>query len=161
MEDFFTISSDKDEFTKSSDEDDFKPIKVKLRRVCDDDFNVVKHKQHGATSIYVLRKDLNTKPWEKYCTIDDFVKTKYNDRKANVRLHSPGLVFYFKQWETLINGGLEIIGFTNAKITFVWGNMMYPKTKLTHRIIPQPKNFILKSVFINKEGKAYPQLWLE
>ena len=127
----------------------------------EDDFNVVKDEQHGTTSIHILREDLNTKPWEKYCTIDDFVKTKYNYRKANVRLNSPGLVSDFKQWELLINGGLEVTGFPNAKVTFVWGNMMYPKTKLTHRIRPQPKNFILKSVFINKEGKAYPQLWLE
>ena len=87
-----------------------------------------------------------------------FVKTKYGEQKAEVRLQSPGLVCDFKMWETLTNGALERVGFPH--VTFVWGNMMYPKTKLTQPNIPQPKNFILKSVFI-EEGKAYPQLWLE
>ena len=65
--------------------DEFQTVEVKPRKVLSG-FNVVKHKQHGATSIYILRKDLKNKPWEKYCIILDFIKTKYDVRKANVKL---------------------------------------------------------------------------
>ena len=136
------------------DPDKFNPIKVKELS----GFNVVKHKQYGTTSIYVVDKDLKTRPCEKkYYAILGLVKMKYGDQKANVRLQSPALVYDFKNWETLIKGALEILGFPH--VTFIWGNMMYPKTKLL--LTTQPKSFILKNVFINKEGKAYPQLWLE
>ena len=81
---------------------------------------------------------------------------KYGEQKAYVRLQSSGLVYDFKQWVRLTNGALELLGFPH--VTFVWGNMMYLKTKLTHPTRLKPKKFILKSVFINKEGKAFPQL---
>ena len=157
MKDFFTISSDEDTetitvFTYSSDEDEdkFKPIEVKPLKELSG-FNVVKHEQYGTTSIYVVDEEKKTKPWEKYCTIDE--------QTAKVRLQSPSLICDFKMWKTLTNGALELLGFPH--VTFVRGNMMYPKTKLTQPSIPQPKKFILKSMFINTEGKAFPQLWLE
>ena len=68
-----------------------------------------------------------TKLWEKYCAILRFVKAKYGEQKAE----SPGLVCDFKMSETLTNDALELLGFPH--VTFVWGNMIYPKTKLTQR----------------------------
>ena len=66
MEDFFTISSDEDTetlsvFTKSSDEDEFKLIEVKPLKELPG-FNVVKHNQHGPTSIYVVDEEKKTEP---------------------------------------------------------------------------------------------------
>ena len=169
MTEVFTLSPDEftesvDVFTESLDEftesiDGFTKIKeIKPLKELPG-FKVVKHKQHSTTSIYVVHKNLEHESRHKYCTILDFVRTKYGDRKANVRLQSSGLVDFFKKWETLINGGLEIMGFPT--VTLLWGNRMYPKTKLTHPIRPESKEFILKSVFINKKSKAYQQLWLE
>ena len=104
MKDFFTISSDEDTekitvFTYSSgeDEDKFKPIEVKPLKELSG-FNVVKHKQYGMTSIYVVDEEKKTKPWEKYCTILGFVKTKYGEQTAKVRLQSLGLVCDFKMF---------------------------------------------------------------
>ena len=141
--DFITIPSDEETeaekitvITYSSDEDEFKPIEVKPRKELRQ-YKVVKHIQHGTTSIYVVDEEWKTEPWLECCTIFGFVKTKYGEQKANVKIQSPGLVRYFKQWETLINGGLELLGFSH--VTFVWGNMMYPKTKLTHPTWPKPK----------------------
>ena len=143
-------SSDADEFIESSDEDEFKLTEIKPFKKFRG-FNVVKREQYGTTSIYVVDEEKKTKQWEKECTIL-CLETEYGVQKAIVKLQSPGLVCYFKMWETEINGALELLGFPH--VTFVYDNMMYPKTKL---IQPQPKNFILKSVFI-KEGKTYPKL---
>ena len=143
--DFITISSDKETeaeaitvttYSSDKDEDEFKPIEVKplkeLRQ-----YKVVKHEQYGTTSNNVVDEEWKIKPWHECYTILGFVKTKYGEQKANVKLQLPCLVQYFKQWETLINGGLELLGFPH--VTFVWGNMMYPKTKLTHPTRPKPK----------------------
>ena len=88
MADDFTKSIDV--FTESSDE--FEPIEVEPRRVRDD-FKIKKYKQYGSTDIFILGEDLAIKPWEKYCTVLDFVKTKYGGRKANVRLFKSSLIY--------------------------------------------------------------------
>ena len=57
---------------------------------------------------------MKTKLGEKYCTILGFVKMKYGEQKAEVRLQSLCLVCDFKMWETLTNGALELLGFPNV-----------------------------------------------
>ena len=86
-------------------------------------------------------KKRKNRPWEKNCTILSFKKSKYGEQKAEVKLESPGLVCAFKLWETMINGGLELLGFLH--LMFVWGNMIYPKTKLTST--QNQKTFYLKA----------------
>ena len=95
-------------FSYSSDEDEFKPIEVKPHKELRG-YNVVRHEKYGTTSIYVVDEGEKTRPWGKYCTILGFVKTKYGEQKSEVRLQSPYLVCDLKMWETLINGGLELL----------------------------------------------------
>ena len=62
------------------------------------------------------------------------IKRNMVSKTAKIKLQPPGLVCAFKMCETLTSCALELLGFPH--VMFVWGNMMYPKTKLTQPNIP-------------------------
>ena len=94
---------------------------------------------------------------KEHCKVLKIDKTKYGYQKAVVQLDQSDLYNLMKLWETQINGYLKGEGI--PPITILYGNMIYPKT-----IIHNTTNasiIKIKSVFINKEGKPFLQLWIE
>ena len=98
-----------------------------------------------------------TKEVKEHCEILRTDGTKYGYRKAVVQLVQPDLCNLMKVWETRINEYLKGEGISPIKI--VYGNNIYPKTKIHNR--NDASIIRIKSVWINDEGKLFLQLWLE
>ena len=94
------------------------------------------------------------KPKKEDFRIIKIEKTNYGYQKAVVELDQPDLHNLMNVWETHINEYLKDEGIPPIKI--LYGNKIYPKTHIRNG-----STIKIKSVWINKENKPFPQLWLE
>ena len=90
-----------------------------------------------------------------HCKILNIDETKYDYRKAVVQLDHHGLRILMKVWETQINKYLKGEGI--PPITILYGNKIYPKTKIHNAI--DASTIKIDSVWINDKGKPFQQLW--
>ena len=67
---------------------------------------------------------------------------------------SPEKVIIMKEIEEKVNERLQGMG--KPQTTLLYGNTVYPKTK-----IDNPKIIKLKGVSVNGNNKPFPRLWLE
>ena len=120
-------------------------------------FNRVYYERYNTSRINILENGiLVQKEVKEHCEILKIDETKYSYRKAVVQLVQPDLCNLMEVWETQINEYLKGEGI--SPITIVYGNKIYPKTKIR---IPNDASIIkIKSVWINDEGKPFLQLLL-
>ena len=121
-------------------------------------FDRVYYEKYNTSRINIVENGiLVPKEVKEHCEILKIDETKYSHRKAVVQLVQPDLCNLMEVWETQINEYLKVEGI--SPITIVYGNKIYPKTKIHN---PNDASFIIiKSVWINDEGKPFLQLWLE
>ena len=121
-------------------------------------FDRVYYEKYNTSNIYIIENGiLVPKEVKGHCEILRIDVTKYGYRKAVVQLVQPDLCNFMEVWETRINEYL--IGEGISPIKIVYGNKIYPKTKIHN---PNDASMIkIKSVWINDEGKPFLQLWLE
>ena len=120
------------------------------------EFYHVSYEKYNTSRIIILNGSLKLKE-ENFRIINKIEETDYDYRKAVVELEQFDLCKLINNWETQINKYLKGQGIPPIK--FLYGNKIYPKTKIDN---PTDASVIkFKGVWINKEGKSFPQLWLE
>ena len=121
------------------------------------EFNHIFYNKWNNSNIIIEKNGILKVKEEDFRIIDKIEETDYLYRKAVVELEQSDLRKLIKVWETQINEYLKGIGL--SPITILYGNKIYPKT-IIHN--PTDASVIkIKSVWISKGEKAFPQLWLE
>ena len=116
-------------------------------------FSRVNNVKYNTASINIEHAFLTFK--EDYDVIK-IEKTKWNYRKAVIKLNQSDLCDKVKQWETRLNDYLKGEGIEPVKI--LYNNKIYPKTLLYNNKTHYIK---LKGVWVNDKNKPFTQLWLE
>ena len=119
-------------------------------------FNRVNNEKYNTVSINIEHAILTLK--EDYDIIK-IEKTKWNYRKAVVKLNIPDLCEQVKLWETRINDYLKSEGI--EPVTILYSNKIYPKTSLTNTIKKKVNYVRVKGVWVNNKNEPFVQLWLE
>ena len=86
-------------------------------------------------------------------------KTKWDYRKAVIKLNQSDLCEKVKQWETRLNDYLKGEGIELVKNSY--NNKIYPKTLLYNKKNNLSHYIKLKGVWVTDKNKPFIQLWLE
>ena len=120
-------------------------------------FSRVNNEKYNTISITIEGVFLTLKENYEILKID---KTKWNYKKAVVKLNHPDLCERIKQWETRVNDYLK--SECVEPVTFLYGNKIYPKTLLNNNNKKKTDNYIkLKGIWVNNENRPFLQYWLE
>ena len=83
-------------------------------------------------------------------------KSKFNYRKATIKIINKDLKEKLKLWETQINEYLKNEGI--EPITILYGNSIY--TKLSFLFVKKKEHHIkVSSIWVNEQNKPFIQLW--
>ena len=112
--------------------------------------------KYGSMRIYIENATLELKK-EDYRIINEFEKTDFDYKKAVVELQ-PDLCNLMNKIEAQINKHLKNNN-EIPRITIIYRNKVYCKTNFDN---PSDINKItVSSIWVSKEKKCYPQIWLE
>ena len=118
-------------------------------------FKRVNNEKYSTVSIDIEHAILTLK--EDYDIIK-IEKTKWNYRKAVIKLNHPDLCDQVKLWEIKVNDYLKGEGV--EPITILYGNKIYPKTSLTNTVKKKLNYVKVKGVWVDK-NLPFPELWFE
>ena len=114
------------------------------------EFHRVYYKRYNTSRINLRNGILILKENYEVLKIDE---TEYGHQNAVVQLDQPDLY----DWEEQINEYLKGEGI--PPITILYGNKIYPKTKIHNPT--EASTIKIDSVWINAEKKSFLQLWLK
>ena len=118
------------------------------------EFHRVYYKRYNTSRINIRNGILVLKENYEVLKIDE---TEYGYQKAVVQLDQPDLYDLMKNWEEQINEYLKGEGI--PPITILYGNKIYPKTKIHNPT--EASTIKIDSVWTNAEKKAFLLLWLK
>ena len=117
-------------------------------------FSRVNNEKYNTVSINIENALIPIK--EEDYQIIDMTKTKFGNKKANIKIINEDLINKLKSWETQINDYLKSEGI--EPVTILYGNRIYPKASI-YLTDKKEHNINIKSVWVNDKNKPFIQLY--